>query len=127
MPRVVHFEIHAEDPEKLSHFYTEVFGWKIENWPGPVDYWLITTGPDDQPGINGAITKRQAPISGESIIAYICTVDIPDIDQSIEKVKSHGGQVTTEKMAIPGIGYNCYCKDPEGNIFGLMQSDSEAK
>ena len=56
MNRVVHFEIPAEDPENVARFYSEVFNWKIEKWEGPVDYWLITTGEENEPGINGAIS-----------------------------------------------------------------------
>lgn len=53
MPRVVHFEVHADDPERAANFYSGVFGWELAKWEGPQDYWLITTGPDDEPGING--------------------------------------------------------------------------
>ena len=61
MPRVVHFEIHADDPERAVNFYQDVFGWQIVKWEGPQDYWLITTGPDDEPGINGGLMKRSDP------------------------------------------------------------------
>ncbi|HPT75026.1 MAG TPA: VOC family protein, partial [Methanomassiliicoccaceae archaeon] len=55
MPRVIHFEIPAEDPERAVEFYKKVFGWKIDKWEGPIDYWLVMTGENDEPGINGAI------------------------------------------------------------------------
>lgn len=58
MPRVVHFEIDAEKPERAVKFYEKVFGWKIEKWKGPVDYWLITTGKEKEPGIDGGLAKR---------------------------------------------------------------------
>jgi len=45
MPRVIHFEIPASDPERASAFYKKTFDWKIEKWPGPTEYWLVTTGP----------------------------------------------------------------------------------
>ena len=64
MPRVVHFELNADDPERASRFYQQVFGWQIRKWDGPVDYWLIMTGPDDEPGINGALMKRSEPGAG---------------------------------------------------------------
>ncbi len=44
MPRPVHFEISADDPERALHFYQAVFGWKSQKWDGPQDYWLISTG-----------------------------------------------------------------------------------
>ena len=52
MARPVHFEIHADDPERAVEFYSAVLGWTFTKWEGPADYWLVTTGPDNEPGIN---------------------------------------------------------------------------
>ena len=78
MPRVVHFEIHAGDPERAVNFYRTLFGWTFQKWEGPMDYWLVMTGPDDQPGINGGLVRRQGEIDGQAVIAYVCTVDVAD-------------------------------------------------
>jgi uncharacterized protein len=59
MPRVVHFEIHVGDPDRAINFYEKCFGWTFQKWDGPMPYWLITTGPDDQPGINGGLVPRR--------------------------------------------------------------------
>jgi predicted enzyme related to lactoylglutathione lyase len=41
---IVHFEIPANNPEKLSEFYKNLFGWKIEKMSmGDMDYWMIET------------------------------------------------------------------------------------
>ena len=69
MPRVVHFEIHAEDPERAVAFYTRVFDWQFSKWDGPMPYWLIKTGPDDQRGINGGLLRRHGTIDGQAVIA----------------------------------------------------------
>ena len=61
MPRVVHFELSADDPERAIKFYENAFGWKTEKWAGPMDYWLIMTGPEDEPGIDGGLSKREGP------------------------------------------------------------------
>lgn len=122
MPRVIHFEINCDDPERAVKFYTRVFDWKIDKWEGPMDYWLITTGPDNLPGINGAIMKRQDPSA-----QTINTVDVPSVDDFIAKIKKAGGKALTEKMPIPGIGYFAYCQDTEGNTFGIMHPDMSAK
>ena len=58
MKRVVHFEISADDPERAADFYRNVFGWEIAKWEGPIDYWLITTGDEKYPGIDGALKDR---------------------------------------------------------------------
>jgi predicted enzyme related to lactoylglutathione lyase len=55
MPRVVQFEVHADNPERAVKFYREIFGWELVKWEGPQDCWLITTGPNDESGINGGL------------------------------------------------------------------------
>src|SRR5882724_11187745 len=127
MPRVVHFEIHADNPERAVKFYREVFGWEFTQWPGPMPYWLIKTGPDSQPGINGGLVPRRGVIDGQSVIAYVSTLDTPALDEAVVKAQAKGGTVALAKMPIPGMGWLAYCKDTEGNIFGLMQADPNAK
>jgi predicted enzyme related to lactoylglutathione lyase len=126
MPRVVHFEIHAADPERAVNFYQTLFGWTFQKWEGPMDYWLIITGPDDQRGINGGLVRRQGEIDGQAVIAYVCTVDVTDLDASVQAATDNGGQIALPKMPIPGVGWLAYCKDTEGNIFGMMQNDPNA-
>ena len=126
MPRVVHFEIHADDPQRAANFYQGVFGWDIKKWEGPEDYWLVTTGKAPEPGIDGAILKRMGPINGDAVIAYVCTVDVPSVDDAIAKITSHGGTIVLPKMPVPGVGWHVYAKDTEGNIFGSLQSDHNA-
>ena len=127
MARVVHFEIHADDPGRASAFYKDIFGWEFTKWEGPMDYWLIKTGEDGTTGINGGMVKRQGPITGDSVIAYVCTIDVESVDNYISKVTSSGGSIALAKNAIPGMGWLVYCKDTEGNIFGMMQADKNAK
>ena len=127
MPRVVHFEIHAGDPARAITFYEKTFGWTFQKWEGPMQYWLVNTGPAEQPGINGGLVPRRGELDGEAVIAYVCTVDVPAIDESIATVIANGGTVVVPKMPLPGMGWLVYCKDTEGNIFGMMQNDAEAK
>jgi predicted enzyme related to lactoylglutathione lyase len=127
MPRVVHFEIHAADPDRAISFYQKMFNWTFQKWEGPMPYWLITTGPDDEPGINGGLLPRQGTIDGQAVIAYVCTIGVESIDSSIASAESNGGTVVVPKMPVPGVGWLVYCKDTEGNIFGMMQPDTAAK
>ena len=60
MGRVIHFEIHADDPDRAQRFYTRSSAGRPA-LGGPMDYRLLTTGPDDQVGINGAVLRRQGP------------------------------------------------------------------
>ena len=129
MSRVVHFEIHAENPERAARFYAAVFGWTIRKWDGPVDYWLVTTGPPEQRGIDGGLLLRRgpAPAEGQPVNAYVCTVGVASVDDAVAAVTANGGRVALEKMPVPGVGWLAYAKDTEGNIFGLLQADPAAR
>ncbi len=125
MNRPVHFEIHAEDPERAANFYSELFGWKITKWDGPVDYWLVSTG-SDTPGIEGAILRRMGqnpdPQEPTPVIAYVCTIDVENVDEMIAKAQQLGGVEALGKTEVPGVGWQVYYKDTESNIFGMMQA-----
>jgi predicted enzyme related to lactoylglutathione lyase len=129
MSRPVHFEIHATDPLALSEFYTKLFGWSFNKWAGG-DYWMISTGPDERPGINGGMVQRRgpAPEGNAATNAFVITVDVEDIDASLAAVDAYGQGtiVAVPKMAVPGIGWLAYVRDPDGNIFGMMQADANA-
>jgi uncharacterized protein len=127
MNRVVHFEIHADDPERAINFYTGLFGWKFTHWDGPIDYWMVETGPKSEPGIDGGLVRRRGPIDGQAVIAYVCTVEIKDLDKILITAQGAGATIALPKMPIPGVGWLAYLKDTEGNIFGIMQSDQDAK
>ena len=129
MARVVHFEIHAENPERAIAFYQGLFGWTFQKWSGPMDYWLIVTGPDTEKGINGGMIRRMgpAPLEGQAVNAYACTVQISNLDDCVAKIPAAGGVIALAKMPIPGIGWLAYVKDTEGNIVGIMQPDAQAK
>ena len=121
MPRVVHFEIAADDPERAVAFYETVFGWEITKWDGPMEYWLITTGPEDEPGIDGGLAKRMDPSTGTEN-----TIDIDSVDDYVEKIEASGGKILRPKSAVPSVGWLAYGQDTEGNTFGIMQSDTGA-
>ena len=127
MPRVVHFEIHAENPARAMKFYSDLFGWTFEKFSPTVDYWAITTGPREEPGIDGGLKTRRGPIDGQAVTAYICTVEVESLDAAVAKAVACGGTISAPKMPIPGIGWLAYCKDTEGNTFGLVQSDPSAR
>lgn len=115
--RFVHFEIPADDPEKLADFYREVFGWEIEKWAGPIEYYMVMTGDREEFGIDGAIMRRG------NVTGTVNTIGIADLDETIALVLASGGQIVMEKEKIPGVGWFAYCADPSGNLFGLMQPD----
>jgi predicted enzyme related to lactoylglutathione lyase len=93
-----------------------------------MDYWLIVTGPDGTPGINGGLMPRRgaAPAEGQAVNAYVCTVGVEAVDAAVAKSLTLGGTVALPKMPIPGVGWLAYIKDPDGNILGLLQPDEKA-
>lgn len=115
MNRIIHFEIPADDPARAIKFYEEVFGWEITKWDGPFDYWLIKTGEEGQPGIDGAIMTKEM---GQMIRN---TIAVESFDDFAEKIKDNGGTMITEKMTIPGIGIMGSFQDTEGNISAIME------
>ena len=116
MPRVILFEIQADDPDRAGRFYKQAFGWSVDKWAGPLDYWLVGTGGKEEPGINGAIMKREVPGA-----QTINTIDVADLDEAVERVRSAGGKTLSDRTTVPGVGYFCYCKDTEGNLFGVLE------
>ena len=120
---VVHFEIPADDVEKVSRFYSNLFGWKIERMPGPTEYFSIETVPVNEkgelarPGVNGGIIKRQGP--EHKPVNYIA---VESVDDYIKKIEELGGRIAVPKMEVPGIGWWVLALDPDGNQFAIMQS-----
>jgi uncharacterized protein len=120
MARVTHFEIPTDDTARSMAFYEKAFGWKYNRF-GNEDYWLAITGDDSEPGINGAIMKRKHP--GQPLVN---SIQVDDIRKSMKAIEENGGKIVVPMMTIPGVGYLSFFKDPDENIFGVMQEDSNA-
>jgi predicted enzyme related to lactoylglutathione lyase len=131
MGRVIHFEIHADDPARAIVFYETVFGWKFHKWEGEgaQDYWLITTGEDDERGINGGLLKRQgrSPAYDNPVSSFVCTIEVDKVAATEKEITENGGNIVVDKAAISGVGWLAYAKDTEGNIIGVMENDKNAK
>jgi uncharacterized protein len=122
MGRVAHFEISADDPEQAAAFYGGVFGWEFRPWDGKGDYLLVLTGDDDElPGINGTIVRR-----GTSPVGSVNLVDVESLDSSLVRVVEQGGVIVHSRTTVPSIGYIAYCRDPDGNPFGLIERSATA-
>lgn len=119
MPRVVHFDIGIKDGDRAAKFYEEVFGWEFTKWEGPMEYWLIKTGEEPEPGINGGM-------STEGPVGTMNTIGVPSVDEYIEKITAKGGTIANSKTAIPGVGWFASFQDTEGNTWGIMQTDENA-
>ena len=118
--RVVHFEIPSDNPERTAAFYSSAFGWNIQKWDGPQEYWLIATG-EGQPGIDGGIKRRGGPFD-----RVINTVNVDDVDAATRRIQELGATLVGDKMTIPNIGFLQYAQDPDGNLFAMMQPVTSA-
>lgn len=135
MNKVVHFEIAVADFEKAKKFYGAVFDWKFVSWGENADYIIIQTAKTDDKGmlqeygaINGGMYLRQTPIAqGEGENAFVCTVQVEDVDQTLKKVEENGGKIVMSKKEIPMVGYSARCTDLDGNKFGLLQPGEDRK
>ena len=122
MNRVVHFEFSSPDPTVSSEFFQEVFGWSINKWgEGAEDYWLVSTGPKEELGIDGGLMRHH---DGQP--RTVNTIQVANVDDTLAKVVEKGGQVALPKMPIKGVGYLAYCLDPRGVLFGIMHADLSA-
>lgn len=131
MSRVIHFEIQADDLDRAKAFYSDVFGWTFEDYSAVTGspYYGITTGPEDQPGINGGLLGRPsaAPAPEQGTNSYVCTMVVDDYDETERRILVAGGRVALPKSALPGMAWQGYYLDTEGNTFGIHQPDTEAR
>jgi uncharacterized protein len=118
LSRVVHFEIPADNPERAVKFYENVFKWKIDKWD-QFEYWLVTTGDDDEPGINGAILPNDFSSNVRD------TINVDSYDEFAEKIENAGGKMLSEKMNVPELGVTGMFQDTEGNIFGIIEYNKD--
>ena len=118
---IVWFEIPADNIERARKFYADLFGWKIEKFPGVADYWHIDTGgAEDSP--DGALMARSQ--AGQPITNYVSVESVIDATAKVEKL---GGKICAPKTAVPQMGYFSICQDTEGNTFALWESNETAK
>lgn len=131
MKKVVHFEIPADNLDRARKFYEETFGWQLSDWPmedGSVYVGARTVEVDEQTfipkelgAINGALVQRDEYVKTPQV-----TVNVPSVDEYINKIIAKGGQVVKPKQAIGDsnmgvIGYYAYVSDTEGNLLGLWE------
>jgi predicted enzyme related to lactoylglutathione lyase len=117
---VVFFAVHADNLARARRFYEQVFGWKFQAW-GPPDFFLVSTGTPDDPGISGALQKRHALVEGKEPLCYECTISVADIDATEAAVVANGGKVIMPKCEIPTVGMLIKFQDPEGNVVCAKQ------
>ncbi len=120
---IAHFAIHADDCERAKAFYEKAFGWSFEPW-GPPNFWRIHTSPG---AIHGALQERRAPVSGQGMIGFECSIAVKDVKSAAKTIEACGGRVTIQPFEIEGVGTLLMFEDTEGNVAGAMQYQEGAR
>jgi predicted enzyme related to lactoylglutathione lyase len=119
---IIHFEIPANDVEKMKKFYSDLFNWKIEKLP-TMEYYSVTTVPMDEkgnllrPGVNGGLYKKDQPQRQPLNYTYV-----ESVDEYSKKIADLGGKILVTKKEVPGMGWFAVAQDPEGNTFGIFET-----
>ena len=124
---IVHFEIPADDIEKIKKFYQELFGWTMNKYPGPTTYYMVGTVPVNEktmmpirPGVNGGLYEKKNASSPELAIP-LNYISVESVEEYSKKIQALGGKILVPKMEIPTIGWWALAVDPEGNHFGILE------
>jgi uncharacterized protein len=123
----VYFDLSVGDVEAARAFLGKAFGWKFERFPMPFEYYRITAGPPDEPGIDGGvgqIAEASEPASSQRVSL---TLPVANLEEMIAKIEASGGEIVGPVLPIPGIGKHVTCSGPGGLTFGLLQADDAAK
>jgi uncharacterized protein len=114
------FAIHVDDVDRARTFYEAVFEWTFEPW-GPPGFYLIHTGDEASPGIQGLMHERHAPRSSGGLNGFEVTFSVDDVDVIAARVEANGGTITYAKGVIPTVGALIRFLDTEGNDVGAMK------
>jgi predicted enzyme related to lactoylglutathione lyase len=114
--QMVHVEIPNDDNAAAREFWSSLFGWQFDAFPGPAEYHIARI--DERSG--AAVTSMEPGKRG--LRTYF---DIDDIRAGTARVKELGGEAG-EPMPVPGMGWFAVCSDNAGNEFGLWQTDPSA-
>jgi predicted enzyme related to lactoylglutathione lyase len=117
---LTHFALNADDVEATRAFYERALGWTFRPW-GPPGFYQIQTGPDDDPGVKGALQARRDLVEGTPTVGVEPTFEVADLTATVEAVEHAGGRLLMDRFTIEGVGHLCFVQDPAGNAVGLME------
>ena len=123
---IAHFAINADDVARARQFYEAVFGWRFAAW-GPPDFFQITTGTDEDPGVRGALQRRRELAPGLRLNSFEPTFAVADVDATCDALRKNGARILMERTTISGVGHLIFFQDTEGNVVGAMQYNREAE
>ncbi|MFE9500639.1 VOC family protein [Streptomyces collinus] len=114
MPRLVHFEIPAQDPEGLAGFYRSTLGWSATPFAPLGEYMIIRANNSHE--INGGIAHSSTLPSGKGLNIF----EVEDIEAVADIAIGNGGKLVQPMHIVPTVGWRAYLADPQGNTFGII-------
>jgi predicted enzyme related to lactoylglutathione lyase len=127
MSQVAHYAINAADVDRALRFYQNVFGWKFQAYGPPGFYMVDEESAKMTVRLRGSLQKRREIVPGVSIRGFECTISVENIEAAADRVEKNGGKIVMPICTLAGVGRLLFFQDPEGNIAGAMQYDSEAE
>ena len=118
------FAIHADDVQRCRRFYEAVLGWRFEPW-GPPDFYLVHTGDEENPGVQGLMHKRLEPRGAGGPNCFECNIAVDDLDAVTKAIAKHGGRIIMDSAPVPTVGTLTKFEDTEGNVLGAMAYEHE--
>lgn len=112
----VHVELHTKDLPKARKFYSELFGWKLQDMPmpdGSGSYTMIDVGE----GVGGGMTTE-----GGGSPHWLAYVGVDDVRAKTAQAKSLGATVLQDVMQVGEYGTMSVIRDPSGATIALWQS-----
>jgi predicted enzyme related to lactoylglutathione lyase len=114
---VIHFEVTGQDGPRLQQYYSELFGWNIEN-NEVLGYGTIAPPANASPGIGGGIGAAPGGSPGQ-VTFY---VGVTDVETTLARAESLGGSRVFGPAPVPGTDIELgQFTDPEGRVIGLMK------
>lgn len=114
-------ELGTGDANKARDFYTTLFGWATEQFPGPMEYTVFKNG--DQ-GVGGMyqITPEMGPLPPHWLTYFA----VADCDATVQKATENGGSVMKPAEDIPGVGRFAILLDPASAVFAILKPAPQA-
>jgi len=120
--RPVWYELMTTDMKAAEAFYKTVIGWQSAPFEGAgKPYTQFNRGSADT-SVAGVMTKPEEVKAPPFWAMYIA---VPDLEESVSKIKRLGGKTHTEVMTIPKVGRLQMLMDPQGAAFYIIEPASQ--
>jgi predicted enzyme related to lactoylglutathione lyase len=110
---VTWFEVVGKDGPGLQRFYSEAFGWELEDYQG---YGMVT---EPKEGIGGGVGQAQ---DGDGHVTFYIRVDDPQA--ALDKIEQLGGKTVVPVTAMDMVTFALFA-DPEGHVVGVVKSQDD--